>query len=298
MLVEYSSSDSSAEDDADDDNNVLPHNETKPLARRLENSQHDAKAQTTRVKRPKTANADHRVKPPPLPREFMDLYTNNPKVSADSGLHEGRVRVIPHIEGAWPSHVFVEWIPSEKHRQVLHAITQTVVQAGKRVQSLVMNELGVNLNLHISLTPTLMVPSAQKQAFEELVTSELVVSRKQLELDSGAVYTTPNEIGTRTFIVVRLDSQSTRVVHELMRSISERISTLGLPTFKKESFTPHVSIAWYPDSCIESLDQHQTSMHRFAIKDQELKKRLERVVVPLESFKVKIGNATKTVNFV
>ncbi|KUL82275.1 hypothetical protein ZTR_10767 [Talaromyces verruculosus] len=58
---------------------------------------------------------------PALPTAFHDLYASSIRVSVrdDPNLHGGRKRVIPHVEGNWPTHIYLEWYPRRDELTVL-----------------------------------------------------------------------------------------------------------------------------------------------------------------------------------
>lgn len=78
-------------------------------------SDSDSETDALSAQKPKTVLKRKRSEPsndnlPPLPAAFHNLYSTNARVSTSDNpsLHGGRKRAVPHVEGNWPSHVYLE----------------------------------------------------------------------------------------------------------------------------------------------------------------------------------------------
>lgn len=128
--------------------------------------------------RPRQPQADHKDEHrhqqsslPPLPAKFHDLYAHTARISSsdDPSLHGGRRRVTPHIEGNWPTHVYIEWFPSTTE----HAALAAVITALRTrlppdclsLHSLLTSDLAAPLPLHISLSRSIGFATERKDDF-------------------------------------------------------------------------------------------------------------------------------------
>ncbi|KAK5698307.1 poly(U)-specific 3'-to-5' RNA exonuclease [Elasticomyces elasticus] len=171
---------------------------------------------------------------PPLPNAFRDLYSSTVRTttSDDPSLHGGRRRVTPHIEGQWPGHVYLEYNPNPKESEQLSQLIASEQRAheGCRVQSLLSNDLGVTLPLHVSLSRPLSLLTPQKSPF--LTQLKDAVSRtgvRTFDDVPGGLRWHPNELRTRWFLVLQLRKPAYDELAKLLRSCNDVAKAFGQP---------------------------------------------------------------------
>ena len=92
-LVDYASSDG---DEYEDDTEKVKNIQTT----------HETQANLKKRNRDNKSSSEL----PPLPSKFHNLYASTTRLSTrdDPNLHGGRKRVTPHVEGNWPTHLYIE----------------------------------------------------------------------------------------------------------------------------------------------------------------------------------------------
>ncbi|KXT01050.1 hypothetical protein AC579_2564 [Pseudocercospora musae] len=233
---------------------------------------------------------------PPLPAGFRDLYSSSVRTSTQDhpALHAGRKRVTPHVVGNWPSHVYLDWSPTPKEYNVLSDILEEIRQTSGSengvVQSLLENELGVQLPLHISLSRPLALKTEQKDVFvSKLETAIDEASVRAFEVQPLELVWHPNEHRTRWFLVLRLQRPAGDELKTLLKTCNALAQSLDQPLLYAEGHDEnsdafHVSIAWSlkPRAGKDTVPAPQ---HVSA----ESLERLKALRVGFSHFKVRIG---------
>lgn len=201
---------------------------------------------------------------PPLPAAFHDLYSTNARVSTSDNpsLHGGRQRTTPHVEGNWPSHVYLEckdqteplpavpWqtdtyegIPLQSESDALHSLIQKVRDVikknnGTRAKKLSMPEivpslqsdLGAPLPLHISLSRTLQIKTGDRDDFLRALTSSLKRANiKSFHFEFESLKWVPNFEGNRWFLVLGIKRPMHDELNRLLGTCNDVAESYGFP---------------------------------------------------------------------
>jgi len=256
-------------------------------------------------------NGDTRAVLPPLPTAFHDMYSSTVRTSThdDPSLHGGRKRVTPHVEGKWPTHVYLEWHPSSGDAEKLNRLISTIKQHTRSVsiakeeedrvmmETLLHNRLNVPLPLHISLSRPLVLRTEQREAFlDQLQTSISSTGVQGFATKPALLRWHPNESKTRWFLVLGLSKSENEELPRLLAACNSVAERFGHPSLyhdnecgdgendvgivgKEGRF--HVSIAWSLQPPVETQEGLAASNDTLqAVKELEM---------PFSQVKVRIG---------
>ncbi|PYH81703.1 hypothetical protein BO82DRAFT_354440 [Aspergillus uvarum CBS 121591] len=170
---------------------------------------------------------------PPLPAAFHDLYASSTRVSVrdDPSLHGGRKRVIPHIEGNWPTHLYLEWYASRAELSLLSdVILQIQQRSSTKLQSLLHSDLGAQLPLHISLSRPVVLRTEQRQSFMEVFQSAVKQSRvAPFNTTADSLDCVSNYEKTRWFYVLRVRTPEEDQLNRLLRQSNRALARFDQP---------------------------------------------------------------------
>lgn len=263
-------------------------------------------------------------KPPSLPSSLATLYASNVRSSTNDNpaLHQGRRRQVPHVEGNWPSFVYLEWIPAQHHLSRLEDVVVSVTNEHcgadsstsqhQQVRSFLRSDLGVRLPLHVSLSTPLILTTDNKDAFEK----ELTQNIRDMKL--ATFNTSPLDLrwvtnfdGTRYFLIMTLEPPEQDELQSLLSVCNRTAASFRLPQlYAKDSKNVgvvadtaldgraevpvdrvasdiskfHISIAW-------SLNEIPTS----PVFMDQMQTKLKDIEITFDKVLIKIGNQVSPV---
>ncbi|QSZ29544.1 hypothetical protein DSL72_004059 [Monilinia vaccinii-corymbosi] len=225
-LVDYTSS------DGDDLDNERGAGEDDSIARTSLNPNNARRKRDVPSSSPKL---------PPLPSKFHNLYASTVRNSPrdDPSLHGGRKRVTPHIEGNWPTHIYIEWYPSTIESDLLSALISKVASFKRfSIQTFLTSDLGVPLPLHVSLSRAIGFSKHVKDAFLASLEQAIRTSGiRPFRIAFSGLAWVPNYEKTRWFLVLRLDRPEKDALNKLLHVSNKIVEEFGQPPLYLDSRT-------------------------------------------------------------
>ncbi|KAF3764684.1 hypothetical protein M406DRAFT_27966, partial [Cryphonectria parasitica EP155] len=176
---------------------------------------------------------------PPLPPSFHNLYatTVRPAAADLPSLHQGRKRVIPHVPGNWPSHLYAEWHPDPIHHaaltSLLDALTTTTTNnnnAGLELTTFLTSDLGAPLPLHVSLSRPFVLRTSEREPFLATLERDIAASgvRAFVLVPDGLAWFRSAE-GGRSFLVLRRRTKKNYQLSTLLGKCNDLVAAYGQP---------------------------------------------------------------------
>jgi U6 snRNA phosphodiesterase len=247
---------------------------------------------------------------PPLPSSFHDLYASTVRTATADlpSLHQGRRRVIPHKDGNWPSHIYIEWRPSPSQHQLLQSLLATLARelghllTGHGLTSFLTSELGAPLPLHVSLSRPFVLQTHDKDVFLDRLIRNIArcsVPAFALACYDLAWHRSPDS--ERSFLVLRVRGMSGNndELSALLRTCNHLVASYGQPELYASTVSDdvgsgrasdafHVSLAW--SFTTPTAELVQTTADVLA-RPEFHEAVLSHISIPVDGVKVKIGNA-------
>lgn len=251
---------------------------------------------------------------PPLPPSFYDLYASTVRTATADlpSLHEGRRRIIPHKDGNWPSHIYLEWHPTSSQHQLLQSLLAALARdlhcllTGHGLTGCLTSDLGAPLPLHVSLSRPFVLRNDEKDAFFELLVRDTARCRvPTFTLACGDLSWHRSPESARSFLVLRVRGrrEANDELSALLRACNRLVASYGQP----ELYAPtgpsndnsshvsdafHVSLAWsFAEPTAEMRRMTAEVFARPGFRDSIL----SSIRIPVEGVKVKIGNVVKNI---
>ncbi|KAI5798968.1 U6 snRNA phosphodiesterase Usb1 [Geopyxis carbonaria] len=273
-------------------------------------SDSDSDAAQPPAKIQKTTSKETRSVPlpklPPLPSRFHELYVVPPRVGKedDPSLHGGRKRSTPHVQGNWPTHVFVEWhLTRAEFDSLDNFYTSAAKAAGGalaeplQLESHLKSDLGSELPLHLSLSRPNVLRTEQREGFLETLKERYRKARvKPFTVEFTGFEWVGNYDSTRWFLVLKAARRSSDKLQlpRLLDLTNRTFAAFKQPALytKNGNVTTgfHVSLAWSLTKPTAEIEKNVRSV--LAIKGDRvtLNGGSTPIKMQVDNIKVKIGS--------
>jgi hypothetical protein len=186
---------------------------------------------------------------PSLPKELDAVYAVKPRKGHDSAFHGGKQRVMPHTEGLWPTHIQLDVKLSAQQRAWLTELLGAADQVCQvKHESLLVSELGVEADLHISLSRSAMLSGQVKESFQaEMSAAASAQDVGFLHFKPTRIASFENTDGGRRFLVIQLQALEEQLYTKLMPQTDAVMLKYGIaPLYPREERLTglHASIGW------------------------------------------------------
>ncbi|KAF2674920.1 hypothetical protein BT63DRAFT_435931 [Microthyrium microscopicum] len=243
---------------------------------------------------------------PPLPANFHSLYATNKRASTvdDPALHGGRKRQVPHTEGNWPTHVYIEWRPNDSELENLQSLIDAFAKQSKvPITSLLTSDLDAPLPLHISLSRSLQVPTEGRDELLSAVTDSITnTAVKSFPAEASRLKWVPNYDKTRWFLSLALKRPPYDELKLLLVACNKTAKAKGYPMLytrpnssdqdmDSRDYTEffHFSLAWSLASDIDAKSSN-------AVLDDIWKNsEAQDLDIMVDTVLAKIGNAIHSI---
>lgn len=229
-----------------------------------------------------------------LPMPFLDKADKKEANSEDPEAHQMRVRSIPHIEGNWASHVFIDckllnWMFMLSFYKSVNFLFYILVPLSENIKAkigeLTTDDLHLIESTHVSLSKTFIVRYHWIQNFHATLQEQFngTSSQFQLQLSPEIVYFS-NDDNTRHFACILLDERCRPIVTSIIQKVDKCLKEFNLPTYY-ENPSEHVSVLWKLSSFTSEEKSQISSIitELFSSNKDDFKMLIEKI-------SLKIGN--------
>ncbi|KAG0145104.1 hypothetical protein CROQUDRAFT_723603 [Cronartium quercuum f. sp. fusiforme G11] len=275
---------------------LLPEDKREPVMS-TEGSTQDTKAElnnmsensgTTTSTATEPTRRRRRVLPPPC---FSSTTTSSKPRTArpcpidDPTLHQGRKRSKPHVEGDWPTHIYLSLEIPDEVKKLIDKVVEQLPQDTRKWHSLMITQ---DNKLHLSLSRPLTLKAHQRQTFRSSLT-HAISKAGHVKFHFARFCSLVNDDRSREFLALEVGSG-----HSTLKELIERINWV-LSSFCLEEYYSkpifHSSLCWrsMKDEVDEKLIIKESILQELnEIKDLDLLRSLEWVI---EEVKLVIGKS-------